>query len=339
VADRDPNLQSLVKLLEYSIKAVPGVRYALGILSVAIAILLVSSLFGNFTFAITITIASVSIMFILMVLLLLLATAVNLAPKTSEKPARLLIQFSSKPLILVLLLVLSILLSLYQIQPLSITSSILTPSPLLTIPTIPSSSIDEEINRLRDDLVELRGQWESIDDVGESMRLVVLDNAQSLAGKLENLAKDNLDLAQEIQTYQYTLYTYLIAADVQCQSVITARDYDRKAISAGEKVLDLIKEAKSQDNKDNYTKNLNKWLDEEQTEDRANYLLALSYAVSARLGDHGASNDVKRYLEPIDELFFRDEGYPENNPLLKPFFCNQSDPKCPKIEDTGFCPK
>ena len=196
----------------------------------------------------------------------------------------------------------------------------------------------EKLKELDIELIKLRGDWQGLRPPDEVVRQRLARTANPLAEEFLSLPDAELNLGWQIKKYLNALYVFMIAADVECDQKIGLQ-YSEKALQAGTEALKLITEGEGllKEGGD-YGLRLNAWLREDLTRDRVNYLIALTHAIRARLGVAEGKAQALKSLSQVSDSFFVQEGYPQNNPLLSPFLCDPSDPNCPKLQDTDFCP-
>src|SRR5437667_11305566 len=280
-----------VKFLKDATRAVPAVRYALGVGGIAAVVSIVITGFG---LDVKTAVFGTLIVFVFMVVLVVFS---NLAKAGG------LLYYPALFLCWAFLL-------------LTITSTALfassfffdypKPMPCLWDPskcekqqgTIGNAASKSVVDLMQKILV-LRGTYEAIKDYGAIAENEVRRNAAPLAEQLTNIADEHLNLSHQIAKYEYAAYAYILAASVETNNE-QRKKYAGHALALGKQAKALMEKARDLAARaDHEGQTAFTWISRNRDLDRTRYVLAIALAIDARSGGSTSMNEVREGLNAI----------------------------------------
>lgn len=192
-----------------------------------------------------------------------------------------------------------------------------------TMESVDTDSPDEShVVDLKQQIMDLRGTWESASDFGSPALSKVNERAPELAKEMLMISDSNLDQVHQILKYEYGGYAFVMAAD-------TERDLSKKSVFSNSALdyLDhtqkLIQAIESDAISNNESREISDWIIEDQEESRVNYLRAIASCTKAKAHNNTNHSGVLEILKTIPTSFL--QAYPpEKSSPLQPCLVGDS---------------
>ncbi len=166
-------------------------------------------------------------------------------------------------------------------------------------PTDTEAVVDE----VKYKIIELHGIFESRYAFGESAAQEVREKAPRFAEQLLNLNDEKMDMQHRILKYQFATFSSSMAAEVGIEDK-EKKSYADQTIMAGSQGLRLIEDAKRRASDGNKSdQKLYEWIVSNQREELIRYMLAVTFAIKARLGDESSVSEVGKHLDAIPSSY------------------------------------
>jgi hypothetical protein len=269
-------------VLRAAIKAVPAVRFALGIAGIVAAVAIIKALRLDFRIAVF----GVIIMLVLMTVLLIFAKLSATAGSMLKIPMLLFAWFS---LLITISTATLLFTSVFWRWPVDLRAWLAKPESNLSSTEQKVSNLEDEVNG------SIRAAWENMDQ-SPADRQRVIDEAPKAAESLLLLSDSTLNPAWRIVKYEYAQQAFGMGSSAQPngteQDRLLKAKYADKCLKAGGMAVDIINEAKTQYGRDEkYTRAID-FVSKNSEEDRLRYFMAICLC---RLAD--AKKDPKPQIE------------------------------------------
>jgi hypothetical protein len=297
---------SPIGVLKDAIRAVPAVRYALGVAGVIAVIAIVKA------FGIDFRIAFFGFILILalMVLLVLFARLTG-ATGWITLPVKVL---TWSLLLLTIAAAVLFFTSVFFGTPLNMRNVIVAANDGNAYTAEETRVID-----LKRDIVALRGKYESIRDYPEA-KAAVNQESPKLGDLILSVDDKGLDLARKILKYEYGCYAFMMAASTDTNDLNRSR-FANSAIAGCRRAMDLLSQAEKRYSEDRNISETVDWMKNDETEPRLDYLLAMNLCIEAQ-SEHDPALKTKaaEVLSTIPS-YYKTRYPPQGTPDLT--FCAQ----------------
>lgn len=183
-------------------------------------------------------------------------------------------------------------------------------------PKAESVSAESAVDKLKYEVIRLRGVFETMDDYGAPAFKEVREKSPRLARQILNLDDSIMGSKHKILKYQFAATALVMAASVEPDKT-EQLSYADQAISSCHKGIALAEKAIQQASGGNENaQKLYEWITSDRRTEFMQYLLAVSYAIKARTGDASAFEKVERHLNAIPSAY-KDRYPPDMEPNLK----------------------
>ncbi len=277
---------SALDVLKLAMKAVPSLRYALGVAGLVAGIAIVK----GFGIDSRIAVFGTVVMLVLMTVLVVFA---RVAADKPQKSAALV--FTWFALVLVMATAAALFISVFFKWPLDLQYLIVKSARSL-------SFAEQEASRLEDEVMILRGAWENMDN-SRTDRERVAEHGPKLGESLLLLRNEDLRLAWQVVKYEYALYAFTMAASAFPGSTDSDKQAKlrtaKKGLAAGNHGLKLISKIRNcYPNTDECREALGFILREED-EERLKYLSAICLCREAELEDASLKSEAQKLIDGI----------------------------------------
>jgi hypothetical protein len=261
---------SPIDVLKDAIRAVPAVRYALGVAGVVAVIAIVKAFGIDFRVAVFGFIVILALMVALVLFARLTRAAGN---EWVTLPVKVL---TWSLLLLTIAAAILFFTSVFFDRPLDMRK------PVVAADNGDGYTPEESrVIGLKQDIVALRGKYESITDY-PAARAAVNQEAPRLSDLILGVDDKGLDLARRILKYEYGCYGFMMAASTDTGDATKSRFAD-SAIAGCTRAKDLMSEAEKRYSNDKNARETVDWMKGDETEPRLDYLLAMNLCIKARI--------------------------------------------------------
>jgi hypothetical protein len=159
---------------------------------------------------------------------------------------------------------------------------------------------DPKVWNLQGKVNELRGQWETVPQYGESMRTKVLEQATGLAESLLDVNDGSLGPSGHAIKREYSCYALIIASSTETD-VKRKVEFANRARGQCEDALNYLESVRSRKDDSDNLKYTAIWIREENEIPFSNYLLAMAICLDS--ANSGRKAQVAKILERIPSSY------------------------------------